>query len=406
MSLQALFVDFNSYFASVEQEVCPELRGKPVGVVPVMTDTTCCIAASYEAKRFGVKTGTIVGEAKKMCKGIILVEARPPLYVEYHNRLVKAVDSCYPVGGVLSIDEMTCQLTGTMQQRDKAIALAHKIKTTITKNVGTELRSSIGIAPNTFLAKIASDMQKPNGLVVIEKSELPDRLFELQLRDIPGVGSSMEERLHKNGIHSVKDLCTSGVHILRTAWRGIEGERMYKRLRGEQVWIPPTKKSTIGHSHVLPPEQRLDDAAYAVIHRLLQKAAVRLRTYGLMTGAIRIYLRYVGDKTWASDMSFLPTDDTIQLLQAFTELWKQKPQTRAKPLAVGVTFFKLTEKDQTNLTLFEEGRSRNALNETIDQLNLRYGKNMVYFGGAHRALDSAPMRIAFNHIPDPTIEDR
>src|ERR1039458_373592 len=97
-----LFVDLNSYFASVEQEARPELRGRPVGVVPMMADTTCCIAASYEAKAYGVKTGTVVGEAKKMCPDLVLVEARHELYVEYHHRIVEAVESCLPVTAVMS----------------------------------------------------------------------------------------------------------------------------------------------------------------------------------------------------------------------------------------------------------------------------------------------------------------
>src|SRR5437868_11444945 len=101
-----LFVDLNSYFASVEQQDRPELRRKPVGVVPMLADTTCCIAASYEAKAYGVRTGTIVADAKRLCPGIILVEGRHELYTEYHHRIVEAVESCLPVTAVCSIDEM------------------------------------------------------------------------------------------------------------------------------------------------------------------------------------------------------------------------------------------------------------------------------------------------------------
>src|SRR5579872_4205664 len=107
-----IFLDLNSYFASIEQELRPELRGKPVGVVPVMADTTCCIAASYEAKAFNVRTGTRVGDARVMCPGIEFVEARHEIYVEYHHKIVDAVESCVPVGVVMSIDEMACRLIG------------------------------------------------------------------------------------------------------------------------------------------------------------------------------------------------------------------------------------------------------------------------------------------------------
>ena len=110
--LNWLFVDLNSYFASVEQQVRPELRGRPVGVVPMMADTTCCIAASYEAKAFGVRTGTIVADARRMCPEIVFVEGRHEIYTEYHHRIVEAVESCVPVTAVCSIDEMACRLIG------------------------------------------------------------------------------------------------------------------------------------------------------------------------------------------------------------------------------------------------------------------------------------------------------
>src|ERR1700685_287234 len=113
--LRWLFLDLNSYFASVEQELRPELRDRPMAVVPLLADTTCCIAASYEAKSYGVRTGTQVGEAKRLCPGIVLVEARHELYVDYHHRVVEAVESCLPVTSVMSIDEMACRLLGREQ---------------------------------------------------------------------------------------------------------------------------------------------------------------------------------------------------------------------------------------------------------------------------------------------------
>ncbi len=106
--LNWLFVDMNSYFASVEQDTRPELRGRPVAIVPMMADTTCCLAASYEAKAFGVKTGISVADAKQLCPGLVLVEARHELYVQYHHRIIEAVESCLPVTAVLSVDEMAC----------------------------------------------------------------------------------------------------------------------------------------------------------------------------------------------------------------------------------------------------------------------------------------------------------
>ena len=404
MKLRYLFVDFNSYFASVEQQTRPELRGKPVAVVPMMAETTSCLAASYEAKRFGVKTGTLVREAKALCPGLILVEAQHKLYIEFHHKLFQAVDSCIPVHRVLSVDEMACELTGSQQQRDKAVSIATQIKETIAQTVGTELRSSIGIAPNLFLSKTASDMQKPNGLVVIEEKDLPHCLYRLELEDLTGIGRNMKKRLLQNGITTVKELCSSDKTRLRKVWGGIEGERMYAKLRGETVYDSPTHKSTVGHSHVLPPSLRTNEKAFAVLNRLLQKAAMRLRNYGYTAGGLYAGVRYLNGAKWRNEMTFDFTQDTIQLLNALTTMWERKPHIPSRPLKVSVTLFRLNETKNVTLSLFNFSKSTPEFNAAMDKLNLRYGKNTVYFGGAHSALESAPMRIAFNHVPDLEIE--
>ncbi len=398
MALRFLFVDFNAYFASVEQQLRPELRGKPIIVAPMMTDSTCCIAASYEAKRYGIKTGTGVREAKLLCPDLQVVEARHHLYIEYHHRLVETVESCVPVHSVLSIDEMACELTGSQQQREKA--LAQQIKETIAQRVGTELRSSIGIAPNLFLSKTASDMQKPNGLVVIEQKNLPECLFSLELEDLTGVGPRMKRRLEKHGIRTVKELCSANKVLLRKVWAGIEGDRMYARLRGETVSTPPTRRSTVGHSHVLPPELRTDESAYAVLHRLVQKASMRLRAEHYEAAALHVSVQYFDNKYWSDGMTFDYTQDTRRFIQALTTLWNRKPCITVRPLRVGIALFELNKEENCSPTLFSEENKSIALNYALDKLNTRYGKNTIYFGGAHAARDAAPTRIAFTHIPD------
>ena len=145
MTLRSLLVDFNSYFASVEQQAEPRYRGRPIGVVPMLADTTVCIAASVEAKTFGVKTGTKLAEARKLCPEIEFVIARHELYIDYHHRAVGVVDSVVPVRAVLSIDEMDCELTGRWRERERAIDIAKKVKVKIAAELGECLRTSIGI---------------------------------------------------------------------------------------------------------------------------------------------------------------------------------------------------------------------------------------------------------------------
>ncbi len=405
MPLRVLYVDFNSYFAAVEQQRRPELRGQPVAVLPVVTDTTCCIAASYEARRFGVRTGTLVREAKRLCPGIRLVQAQPVVYVDYHHRLVEAVASCIPVEKVLSIDEMYCELPAREQARDRALALGREIKRTIVEKVGTELRCSIGIAPNVFLAKTATELQKPDGLTAIEKHDLPDCLFSLKLRDLCGIGANMEKRLDALGIRSVEALYKAGKPMLRQAWGGVGGERMHARLRGK--WIPdlPSDRASIGHSHVLPPVLRTRQAASSILHRLLQKAAMRLRSHGMIAGTLAVHVKRLDGSSWDRHARFAPTQNTLQLVDALKTLWAGYPvRSATAPLRVGVTLLDLQERSAQSRALFDDLETRDRLNAAVDKLNSRYGRNAAYFGGAHQATKAAPMRIAFNHIPDLVVE--
>ena len=409
MALHSLYVDINSFFASVEQQLRPELRGRPVGVLPVMADTTCCIAASIDAKRFGIRTGTPVWQARKRCRDIVFVQARPATYVDIHHRIVAAVESCTPVGEVLSIDEMACELMGSECEETNAIRLGKQIKQAIYAQVGDVLHSSIGIAPNRFLAKTASNMQKPDGLVVIRQDDLPQRLYGLKLGDLNGIGRAMEQRLNQLGIHSVEQLCAASKAMLRRAWGGIEGERYYARLRGEAVAAAPTQRSSVGHSHVLAPELRNPDSALAVLHRLLHKAAMRLRHYGYCAGGLGLHLSYLrsgaGHTRWADQARFAPHADTLRFNPALAELWQRRPPDPGPLLKVGVTLTDLVEHSQVTRDLFDPSGRHDPLNTVLDRINQRYGPNTLYLGGAHHGRGAAPMRIAFSHVPELQLEN-
>ncbi|MHB1144771.1 MAG: Y-family DNA polymerase [Thiobacillus sp.] len=408
MALHSLYVDLNSFFASVEQQLRPELRGRPVGVLPVMADTTCCIAASIAAKRFGIRTGTPVWQARKLCKDIVFVQARPSTYVEIHHRIVAAVESCTPVSAVLSIDEMACELMGSEREEANAIRLGQQIKQAIYDQVGEVLHSSVGIAPNRFLAKTASNMQKPDGLVVIRQNELPQRLYGLKLGALNGIGRAMEQRLNQLGIHSVEQLCTASRDTLRHAWGGVEGERFYARLRGEVVASAPTQRASVGHSHVLAPGVRDPDSALAVLYRLLHKAAMRLRHYGHCAGGLGLHLHYLktnaGHPRWTDQARFSPHADTLQFNPVLAELWQRRPTDPGPLLKVGVTLTHLVEHSQVTRDLFDPGDRHEPLNSVLDRINQRYGPNTLYFGGAHHGRGAAPMRIAFSHVPELQVE--
>lgn len=408
--LRSLFIDFNSYFASVEQQLDAALRGRPVGVVPVMADSSCCIAASVEAKAFGVKTGTRVADAKRLCPQIVLILADHAKYVQVHQQAVAVVDRIVPVLQVVSIDEMECELTGRWRERERAVRLAQQVKATLLREVGECMRTSVGIAPNRLLAKLASDMHKPDGLTVIEAHEIPGRLYALPLSALNGIGARMVRRLAACGITTMQQLYAAPRDVLVTAWGGVAGSEMYDKLRGQ--WYGPRTSATrsLGHSHVLPPDMRNPQGAQAVLHRLVQKAAMRLRQQGYFARSMSVHVRcrsaYSAQATGERWVEVGETQDTAFLLQALDTLWRSGLQQLPRPVAVGVQLHGLVPATQHTPDLFEAAasgaapRDRSRLLAAVDALNRAHGKNTVYFASAHAGRDHAPMRIAFNRIPD------
>jgi DNA polymerase-4 len=407
MALNHLFLDFNAYFASCEQHLRPELRGRALGIVAVLAETGCCIAASYEAKVRGVKTGALVRDARKLCPDILFVEARPREYVRLHEALLEVVERQMHVEAVHSIDEVSCRLTGRWREPAAARALALQIKEAIRREVGPCLRCSIGVAPNLFLAKTASDLQKPDGLVVLEPKDLPGALHGLELRDLCGIGRHMEERLRRAGIATVAELTAADHRRLRAIWGGVEGERFWAKLRGADFALEPSRKTHVGHSHVLGPAWRTEPRARAVLHRLLQKAAMRLRALEFFAGELTVSVDYLGAESWRAGARFEPTQDTVELAQLLDGLWARRSALPpgARPFWVGVVLTGLEHARDHTPSLFATAPGRRAqLLRVTDALNRRYGCGAIYWAAAHEARTSAPMRIAFNRIPDPALE--
>lgn len=416
-----LFVDLNSYFASVEQQVRPELRGRPVGVVPAMVDTTCCIAASYEAKAFGVRTGTIVADARKMCPEIVLVEGRHDLYTEFHHKVVEAVESCVPVTAVCSIDEMACRLMGRERALRTALDLGMRVKKTIQENVGECLRSSVGLATSRYLAKIASDMEKPDGLVALPLDILPAALRTLTLRDLPGIGARTEKRLNEKGIRSMEDLLTLDASQAGQLWGSVWGERLWHWLQGEDFEMAEHEElKSLSHQHVLAPEMRTAEKAYAVAHKLLHKAAMRLRSHKLWAGGIGLAIGFavprgqtpiavstygVPAKGWRSELRLTECQDNPTLIAALRKLWDSRPSGEEfeHPYFIGVHLSNLVPDRLHSLNLFDalDGEQRRTrLLAAMDALNNKYGLSTLAPATMLAAYKAAPTRIAFHSIPE------
>ncbi len=402
--LDWLFLDMNSYFTSVEQQLRPELRGSPTVVVPVMADTTCCIAASYEAKKYGIKTGTKVATAKKLCGTLNIIESRPTLYIKYHKDIVSAVGSVLPIDKVHSIDEMSCKLTGRQRVYDNAVSLAHEVKKAIKERVGEYLRCSVGLAPNRFIAKVASGMKKPDGFTVITKNDLPQILYPLSLRDLPGIGRNMHARLKKHNIHNVEDLYSLSGDRFLNIWQNVGGKRLSYLLNGEDIPEKDTKRRTVSHSHVMAPEMRTEERTRAVLIRLIHKAAFRLRRLKYLAGNMSIKVKYFNSKnSWKRSLNIGKRHDTQSMIRAFSEIWKARPRGLT-PLSASVTLSELTPINESTYSLFSDQLKQDKLATALDKINERYGMNSIYFGSMHDASESAPLRIAFTSIPDVVAE--
>ncbi|MEM8865917.1 MAG: DNA polymerase, partial [Planctomycetota bacterium] len=364
-----LFLDMNAYFASVEQQRQPHLRGRPVAVVPTMTDRTCCIAVSYEARPFGVKTGVNVGLAKQLCPDLQLVEGRHEHYIETHHQILKAVESVLPIEKVCSIDEMVCPLAPPDRCPERAEQKGHAVKQAIFDQVGPHLRCSVGLAPNRFLAKVASNLQKPNGLSIITRAHLPYRLHSLKLTDLPGIGRNMQRRLANRGVTCTRQLCSLSKPAMRELWNSVLGEQWWHWLRGDEIGEKPTKRQTIGHSHVLAPALRTDDGARAVLVRLLHKAAARLRKEGYSARHLAVQVRYLGEAPrWSVRVPVGYTHDTPTLLRALITAWDARPPGGI-PLQAGVTLLGLQRTSTLSMPLFAEDQQALQAAETMDDIN-------------------------------------
>jgi DNA polymerase IV len=391
--LRWLFVDMNSFFASCEQHLDPSLRGKPVVVAPVMADSTSAIAASYEAKAFGIKTGTPIWRAKRLCASLEIVHARPKTYVEIHHQIRAAVETCIPIDAVLSIDEVACKLDRVQMEPDIATRLALKIKKAISDQVGDQLRCSIGIASTRLLAKLACDMQKPDGLVVLHPHEMPEPILTLKLQDISGIGANMFDRLQRAGIYDMHQLWAADAERLKRIWGGVNGLRFHAALHGVAVNGPKIRSRSMSHQHVLAPEQRSMDAATPVVRELCIRVAQRLRNESFFCQRLGLDIRWSDKSSHHAECRFEQTQDTQLLLNRLMELWRAAPE--GKPWRVGVGLRELVPAaaHQPNLFGLE---ARPELTQALDRVNQRFGRGSVSFGASASPKTS---KIAFHRVP-------
>lgn len=384
--IERLYLDFDGFFASVEQQVDPELRGKPVGVVPFADSVrTCVIACSREAKLLGVKNVMNVLDAIALCPDIIFVPQKPDLYRRAHNTLLSEISAVVPLDAVKSIDELTCRVAP--EDRTDPQQLGLRIKERVAKNVGQFIKCSIGFAANRQLAKMACKAGKPDGNMVWHPSEMPGPLLARTLSDVPGIGARLELRLARSGIHTMADLLATQPKHMRKLWGNVTGERLWYALHGYDLQTPPSGRGMYGHGRVLPPDYRTIEHAKSASRLLLVKAARRMRRDGWNAGRLWFGLEIIRAESFFRNAWLPDVHDDQAVLSALEGIWAEA-RTRLprsiQILRLYVTLLGLTRASERQLDLLlDDDRTRQRwerVTAAIDTLNRKYGKTLVSIG--------------------------
>jgi DNA polymerase IV len=252
------------------------------------------------------------------------------------------------------------------------------------RGVGDTLRCSVGLAPNRYVAKLASDMLKPDGLTVLLKRDLPRALYRLKLNDLIGIGPSMEKRIVSHGIDTVEQLCQLSPERMRSIWKSVLGERMWHWFRGADFNDDELKHKSLGKQHVLAPELRTRQQAYRVAQKLLQAAAANLRKENMWAGGIGVCVEFVRSRygeadrepvaPWKEQLRICECSDTFTLQRHLSRLWETCPET--SPLQVGVWLFNLVPDELHTMSIFDDDDDdrQQRLSRVVDELNQRFGK--------------------------------
>ena len=414
--IKRLYIDFDCFFASVEQQLNPNLQNRPVAVLPFMSEASCVIAASRELRRYGVVTGMRVKQARRLCPRIKFVPARHDVYVRLHQQIYRVIEDCVHIDRACSIDEVVCTLAANEQRQ--APQLARHIKTHLARAIGPCITCSMGFAPNQLLAKTAAEVDKPDGMAIWQPHQLAEKLLGLGLKDIPGIGDGMAERLQKAGITGMKALLALPPERMRQLWGSVEGERFWHSLHGYEVEPAATARRMFGHSRILTPENRAPGKARLCARLLTVKAARRLRRAGFLARRLTLCIRVERQGKWSAETEFGAAADDHTFLDALSGLWLGALATRRRDTGqaaprikqVSVSLSGLTTARALHPDLFSaqeparaEQRRWQALAETMDEIVRRYGPKAASLGLWEEPPGGyAGAKIAFGRIPSLT----
>lgn len=374
-----IYVDMNSFFASVEQFYNPDLRGRPVAVSTAPSGGGSIVAASIEAKRMGIKTGTKVSEAYSLCPGIVVVHDSPNSYRKIHREIMDILHATPCYVRAKSIDEAYLKVPSYLQSRQGVEKLVKTIKSGLFGLYGSSILCSAGVASNIWLAKMASNSQKPDGKVILNTASLEDFYKNLCLTDLTGINFRMARRLYAIGIQNPHDLYLASWRLLNKKL-GINGGKWYLRMRGFEVDMGEIKANkSVSHQITTmpnPPTKLVEITTYA--NKIAINLGKRLRSKELAATGIVIFVKFNNGQWWANGFkkvsAFRSDYEIIKLSQMLLKKLNFLPDSVRK---VSMTLFNLTEDRQVAMELGGDLPRHLAVSRAVDVINARYGLGTI-----------------------------
>ncbi|NLC57350.1 MAG: DNA polymerase IV [Armatimonadetes bacterium] len=378
MARTILHVDMDAFYAAIEQRERPELRGKPVIVGGSVEDRGVVSAASYEARRFGVHSAQPTAQARRLCPEGVFLPVRPHLYRQVSRQVMAILRHYTPLVEPLSIDEAFLDVTGSRSLFGDGEAIARAIQARIRSEL--QLTASVGVAPNKFLAKLASDLRKPNGLVVVPPDQVAAFLRDLPVSRLWGVGPATERQLTRLGLRTIGEVAACPVAVLRLRL-GAAGEALHRLAHGEddRPVEPDTEAKSIGRETTFAEDIGNTATLERVLLALAEEVAARLRRKGVCGRTITLKLRFADFTTLTRARSLSePTALAETIYPVARDLFRAVERDR-KVRLLGVTVSNLTPgrpARQLNLFVPLDDR-RERLAETVDALRERFGDAIV-----------------------------
>jgi DNA polymerase-4 len=396
-----MHLDINSCFASVEQLYNPALIGKPVAVAAYKTDHGCVLAASREAKKFGVKTGMRVFEGRKICPQLTVLESDPPKYRAVHQKLKKILLDYHEAPVAKSIDEFVLELNGYPAFRVGMINTAREIKERIKQEIGMCLTVSIGISTNRYLAKVGSNLQKPDGLVEINKDNYSEIFGRMKLTDLSGIKKRNAMRLYRVGIKNVNELYSAPVAKLKAAFNGICGYYWFLRIHGFEIDDVVAEQKSFGAQYVLPKVTSDTKEILAILQKLVEKMGKHLRFAGKQAKGIHLAVLY-GDHTWfhrGENMEnyVFSSRDFFEKARNLLFTFPPRNGVWGQVREIAVSCFNISSINNLQYELFSNTERKNKLTRAMDKINQKFGDYVISPANLLLVRDAVPDRIAFGH---------